>query len=366
MKKQEFKYLTLYETLKREILSGGIPYGHKLPSKRVIASRYGLSILTVEHSIELLVYEGYVKPRERSGYFAVYKPGELFLSESGRGKDRTAKGAEEGEEARTPQRADRKIDPFPFNTLSKAMRKVLLDRSEAVLSKSPNAGLVEFRKAISEYLIRNRGITASPDQILIGSGAEYLYGLIVEAVGRGKIFGIEDPSYEKIRLVYERKGVTIEPMKLGEDGIVSEALNRSHADVLHISPFRSYPSGVTAGASKKQEYLSWAKRGKRIIVEDDFESEFSLLRKPEDTVYGLSGGKNVIYLNSFSRTVSPALRVGYMVIPKDLLEIFRQKVGFYSCTVPAFEQYLLTELLESGAFERHLNRIRRNLRRTGE
>ena len=359
MERKPPKYLTLYETLRNEIVSGSIPYGRKLPSKRELKDRYGLSLITVEHSLELLTWEGYAVSKERSGYFADYRPGEVFLS----GRD----GRKTGNEPEKPEpAAPRKIDPIPFTVISRAMRKVLSDRGEAILEKSPNEGLLCFRKAIADYLSRNRGMAVKPECIFIGSGAEYLYGLIVEAFGRGKTVAIEAPSYKKIRQVYEGKGVRIEELKLGADGILTEALNASRADILHVSPFRSFPSGVTASASKKRAYLNWAKKGKRLVIEDDFESEFSLLRKPEDTVFGLSSGKGVLYLNTFSRTVSPALRVGYLALSEDLAGAFREKTGFYSCTVPAFEQYVLTELLESGAFERHVNRIRRRLRKAGE
>ncbi|MBO4411905.1 MAG: PLP-dependent aminotransferase family protein [Lachnospiraceae bacterium] len=365
MKNHTQKYLKLYKTLRNEITSGALPYGRKLPSKRALAETYGLSLVTVEHSLELLEWEGYVKSRERSGTFAAYRAEEFFRADGSAAEELPeafSAGEAAGAAAESPD--THQIEPFPYSTLSAVMRRVLSEKADQILEKTPNEGLFAFRKAISEYLMRNRGIRVKPEAIWIGSGAEYLYGLIVEAVGEGRVFGIEDPSYEKIRQVYERKGVRIESLKLGRDGIESQALKASKADVLHISPYRSFPSGVTASASKKQEYLSWAGSGGRLIVEDDFESEFSLLRKPEDTVFGLSGGRSVIYLNTFSRTVSPALRVGYMVLPEDLLPAFREKTGFYSCTVPAFEQYVLTELLDSGAFERHLNRIRRKLRQT--
>ena len=369
MKRQLPKYRILYDKLRQEITSGSLPSGRKLPSKRTLAASYGLSLVTVEHALELLEQEGYVASRERSGVTVIYRAGEFLKTPDAIPEENSPSGADRHASQRKTGRASLTGEPFPtfpISVLSKTARKVISEQESGLLVKSPNEGLLRFRTAISDYLDRNRGIRVTPDEIFIGSGAEYLYGLIVEALGPEKTFGIEDPSYEKIRLVYERKGVKIEALKLGKDGIRTEELMRSKADVLHISPFRSFPSGVTAGASKKQEYLDWLKKGKRVIVEDDFESEFSLLRKPEDTVYALSAGRNVIYLNSFSRTISPALRVGYMVLPRALTGVFRKRVGFYSCTVPVFEQLLITELLESGDFERHLNRIRRNLRKAGE
>ena len=137
----------------------------------------------------------------------------------------------------------------------------------------------------------------------------------------------------------------------------------STADVLHTTPYRSYPSGVTANASKRHEYVRWAERHGRYIIEDDFESEFSISSKPTETLFALSEKDNVIYLNTFSKTISPSLRIGYMVLPKHLASLYTEKLGFYSCTVPTFMQYVLTELINNGDFERHINRVRRKLRK---
>ena len=134
------------------------------------------------------------------------------------------------------------------------------------------------------------------------------------------------------------------------------------ADVLHVSPFRSYPTGITASATKRAEYIKWAKEKDRIIIEDDFESEFSVLSKPEDTIFSISGDDNVIYINSFSKTIAPSIRIGYMILPERLMGLFKEKVGFYSCTVPSFEQHVLAEFIDSGEFERHINRVRRKKR----
>ena len=176
-------------------------------------------------------------------------------------------------------------------------------------------------------------------------------------------FEHEVPSLEQI---YRSRGVQVDYCPLGKDGILSDALRTTKASVLHVTPFRSFPSGVTATPSKRREYLRWIGEGDRYIVEDDYESEFSLLRKPEETLFAGAARQNVIYLNTFSRTVSPSFRTGYMVLPRALLPVFELRVGFYSCTVPAFEQYVLAELISSGEFERHINRIRRNERRSSD
>ena len=200
---------------------------------------------------------------------------------------------------------------------------------------------------------------------MVGAGAEYLYGLIVQLLGRERPFALEDPCYAQIRRIYEANGASCTPLPMGEDGIQSAALAGCGAGVLHVTPYHSYPSGVTASAAKRHEYDAWVRERGSLIVEDDYESEFSLLRKVVETVFAAAPMQNVIYMNTFSRTVSPSLRVGYMVLPRRLVSVFHLKVGFYSCSVPAFEQYVLAELLDSGDFERHVNRIRRRERKQG-
>ena len=343
-------YLKLYRQLRGAITDGTYPYGSRLPSKRTLAADRGVSLITVAHAYDILCDEGYVTARERSGFFVSYRGKDLYpVKET---------------PSAPPAPASAPRDAFPFSVLARTMRRTLSVYGERLLQRSPGRGCPELREALSAYLARSRGIKADAGQIVIGSGAEYLYGLIVQLLGRDKLYGIEDPSYGPIRLVYEAAGASCELLSLGADGIRSEALRNSRADVLHVTPFRSFPSGVSASASKRSEYIRWALERNAVIVEDDYDSEFTLSSKSEDTLYSLSDSVSVIYLNTFSRTVAPSVRVGYMVLPSVLDSRFGEKAGFYSCTVPVFEQMLLTELLQSGEFERHLNRVRRKLRKS--
>ena len=347
-------YLQLYGQIKEDIISGVFKYNRKLPSKRTVAEEAEVSIVTVEHAYALLCDEGYVESRERSGYFVIFRASDGF-----------AATRHHTELSRAPQLHESgERYEFPISTLTKTMRRVMSEREDMLLEKSPNAGLLELREAISSYLAGNRGIRADAERIVIGSGAEYLYTLIIELFGKDRIFAIESPSYKKIELVYKASGVRYDSLPLASDGIESTALFASEADVLHTTPYRSFPSGVTATASKRHEYIRWASRGGRYIVEDDFESEFSVSSKPEETLFALSQSDNVIYMNTFSKTISPSLRVGYMVLPERLAADFTEKLGFYSCTVPTFEQLVIAELISSGEFERHVNRVRRKKRRT--
>ena len=306
----------------------------------------------MEHTYALLCDEGYIESRERSGFFVIFRPSDGFVSSS-----------EKPVSHHMPRSTQSSLYEFPFSVLTKTMRRVMSDYGKAILEKSPNPGCPELREAIRQYLARNRGICAGIGQIVIGSGSEHLYSLIAGVLGRDRIFALEAPSYERIEQVYRTAGVSCDFLPLGSDGIESSSLAKTKASVLHISPYRSFPTGITASASKRHEYIRWAEQYDRFIVEDDFESEFSVSSKPEETLFLLSDRDNVIYMNTFSKTISPSLRVGYMVLPKRLIRRFSDKLGFYSCTVPTFEQFVLAELISSGDFERHINRVRRAKRR---
>lgn len=344
-------YLQLYRQVRDDIIRGTYPHGSKLPSKRTFAEETGVSTITVEHAYALLCDEGYIESRERSGYFVSFRTDDGF-----------AAVPYVPHTAPIPHRTGETAE-FPFSVLAKTMRSVISDYGSAILDRSPNTGCLELRDAIRRYLARSRGITADTDQIIIGSGSEYLYSLIVELLGRERIYAIESPSYKQIEQVYRASDTTYRRLPLGNDGIDSGALWATDASVLHISPYRSFPSGVTANASKRHEYLRWASAEGRYLVEDDFESEFSLSQKAEETLFSHTAADNVLYMNTFSKTVSASLRVGYMVLPKPLVAAYEARLGFYSCTVPTFMQFVIAALIDSGDFERHINRVRRRKRR---
>lgn len=345
-------YIQLYNQIRDDIIKGIYPLNSKIPSKRIIASETGLSTVTVAHACALLCDEGYIEARERSGFFVIFRADDGFVPITQNKHIRTAANVH----------ISRDFD-FPFSVLAKTMRNVISDLNAGILERSPNSGCNELRDAIKVYLAQSRGIIADTRQIIIGSGSEYLYRLILELLGKNKVYAIESPSYKMIEQVYRASDVQIEKLPLSDDGIDSAALKSSIADVLHISPYRSYPSGVTATASKRHEYLRWAQKGDRIIIEDDFESEFSVSKKPEETLFSHSPRDNIIYMNTFSKTISPSFRVGYMVIPNHLVDLFENRLGFYSCPVPTYIQLVLADLISNGDFERHINRVRRAKRK---
>ena len=350
-------YLQLYRQIRDDITRQIFRFGDKMPSKRMIAEDTGVSVITAEHAYELLLDEGYLESRERSGYYVVYREADVFPVADENRRERRKPGNSDRRWMNTEERED-----FPFPGYARIMRRVITEYGERIMVKSPNQGLPELRRAIADYLARSRGILVGPEQIVIGSGAEYLYSLIVQILGRNVVYGLESPSYAKIAKVYQANGATCEFLPLGEEGILSEALSRTSASVLHVTPFNSYPTGITASASKRHEYVHWAETRNTVIVEDDFDSEFSGLTKAEDTLFSLEPEKTVIYMNTFSKSIAPSIRAGYMVLPEKRVSEFLEKISFYSCTVPVFDQYVLAECISGGEFERHINRVRRKRR----
>jgi GntR family transcriptional regulator/MocR family aminotransferase len=238
----------------------------------------------------------------------------------------------------------------------------MTEYGEEILVKSPNHGCMMLRQAIAAYLNRSSDILVKPEQIIIGSGAEYLYNVVVRMFGTEIIYGLENPSYKQIRKVYEGMGARCEMLHMGREGIQSEELQGTKAKILHVTPFHSYPSGVTASVKKRHEYLEWAKNHDGIIIEDDFDSEFFMPGKPIDTLFMTDDSQSVIYINTFSKSLSPSIRIGYMILPERLLGKYKETMGEFSCTVPVLDQYVLAEFIERGHFEQHLNRVRRHRR----
>ena len=346
-------YEQLYRAIKEDILSGQIPGGEKLPSKRMLAENLNVSCITVENAYEQLLAEGYINSRPRSGYYV--QPLQMLPS--------VLPYQELPQSPVAIPAAPASAGYFPFSVWAKLMRGVLLDAREQLLQPAPNAGLPALRHAIAGMLRRSRGFSADPECIVIGAGAEYLYNILIQLLGRDNVFGLEDPGHGKIARVYEANEVQIAPVALDEAGACIDSLQRSGATVMHLSPGHQYPTGIVTPIWRRRQLMAWlAESDRRWIVEDDYDSEFRFGGKPIPSMFSMDDVGRVIYMNTFSKTITPALRISYMILPKALMARYRSLLGFYSCTVPSFEQLTLARFLDEGYFEKHLNRMRRHYR----
>lgn len=351
--KQESLYEQIYRSIKTDILSGRYRHGEKLPSKRNLAEQFRVSLVTAENAYAQLIDEGYVRARQRSGYFVEYSGGEQVIQEK--------------EIPSVPERYDdfdeeaEQSDPdvFPFSVWTRLMRSVIPEKGTRLLQPVDSGGAMDLRAAISGYIFRSRGICQPAERIIIGAGTEYLYNMLIQLLGRERCFAIENPGFDKLPKIYALNGVRTQLISLDQSGLCMEELYRSGAEVVHISPAHHFPTGIVMPISRRAEIMEWAGKGDRYIVEDDYDSEFRRSPKPVPTMFGMDNSGRVIYINTFSRTIAPSVRISYMCLPEELYIRWRDRLGFYACPVPAFEQYTLAKFISEGYFERHINRSRK-------
>lgn len=344
-------YEALYRCIRTDILSGRLVPGEKLPSKRALATNLEISKITVEAAYDQLLAEGYIRSREKVGYFVEavqQQPVKQPLPETPAVKahsfaiDLTANGGV----------------GFPFSVWSRLQREVMLDLGEQLLQPMDNQGCRELRHAIARHLGDFRGMQVSADNILIGAGTDFLYNLLIQLLGRDKRYAVEEPGYDKIRRIYAAGGVQCVGAPMDSRGVMPDALK--DAQVLHISPAHHFPTGLVTPMDRRTALLQWAQSAPdRYIIEDDYDSEFRFDAHPMPTMQAMDTAGRVIYMNTFSKTLTPSIRISYMVLPPALMQAFQSRLGFYSCTVPSFEQYTLERFLTRGYFERHINRMRK-------
>ena len=348
-------YEQLYRALRQDILSGVIPGGQKLPSRRAYAERLGLSENTVDAAYTQLLAEGYIRAKERSGYYV-----EALPDASGAPAPAPVPGPETRAQLAPPPHS---AELFPFSVWARLMRSVLLDGGERLLSPIPGQGLYALREAICTCVLRERGIAARPEQVLVGAGAEACYLTLLQLFGRERVYALENPGHRKIARVYAAFGAEIAPIGMDEEGVLPEALAKSGASVLHLSPSHHYPTGVVTPIARRQALMRWlGEDERRYLIEDDYDSEFRFSGLPIPSMQSMDRTGRVVYMNTFSKTITPALRISYMILPPGLLPLWQVRLGFSSCAVASFEQLTLTRFLTGGYYERHLNRMKKHYR----
>lgn len=352
----------LYKCIKNDVIQGNLAPGTKLPSKRMFAKNLGISTITVENAYAQLIAEGYLYSVPKKGYFvqdiSSFAPKEPALSEAIPVPEKKTAPVHQKYFADFVTNQTRP-ENFPFSSWSHLMRDALTNHRDRLLSNPPFEGLPELRRAIASHLHDFHGLAVSPEQIIIGAGTEYLYGLLIQLLGRGRRYAMENPGYRKIAQVYASYGVDYAPVSMDQNGICVEELEEKRIDVVHITPSHHFPTGITMPVSRRYELLGWASKDPgRYIIEDDYDSEFRLKGKPIPNLLSMDVQEKVIYINTFTKTLASTIRIAYMVLPKHLLAPFHDRLSFYSCSVSTFEQYTLAAFIENGDFEKHINRMR--------
>ena len=352
-------YEYLYKCIKNDILQGNIRAGEKLPSKRTFAKNLGISVITVENAYEQLIAEGYIYSIPKKGFYVTDLKKEVETEKKTVTKEMVPiTGGESGYFADfTSNQTQSEL--FPFTVWTRMIREVLGENQIQLMTNPPCGGIYPLREAIAKYLKEFRGMTVLPEQIIIGAGTEYLYGLLIQLLGTDKIYAVENPGYRKIAKIYRSWKVACEYIDMDEEGVQIGELQRKRVDILHISPSHHYPTGIVMPVSRRYELLGWAaKSNSHYIIEDDYDSELRLGGQPIPTMQSIDVSDRVIYMNTFTKTLASTVRISYMILPPPLLEQFYERLSFYSCSVSNFEQYTLGKFIEEGFFEKHINRLR--------
>ena len=355
-------YEQIYEAVRDAILEGRISQGEKLPSTRFQADYLQVSRSTVELAYAQLLSEGYIHSEPYRGYFAC-DVGDLYqlanLADSGKHIDTVRK------ETAVSYRVDfspngMDLSHFPLNVMSRIMKNVLLDEGQQVLeSSSSSFGEENFRQAICDYLYRSRNVRCRPEQIVIGAGNEYLQILLAQMLGRYHGVAMESPTYLRAYRTFQNLGFRVSEVALDDEGMRVDMLEETDADIAYVMPSHQFPLGIVMPMKRRLELLKWAtRRVGRYIIEDDYDSEYRYKGKPVPSLQGIDGAGCVIYLGTFSKSIAPSIRVSYMVLPEQLLDVYEERCGFYACTVPNVMQQTIYHFMQEGFFEKHLNRMR--------
>lgn len=354
-------YEQLYQQIRQEIIDGRLEYGVKLPSKRKLGQFLNLSQTTIELAYQQLVAEGYVESISRKGYFVLAHEELAYVK-------KTPLATRQHLSPSTYIRHDfhpSKIDgsSFPFSRWRKHAKDVIDEHNQSLVSLGHPQGDLALRVEIATYLYHSRGVICSPEQIIIGSGVEQLLPQLIFLLGQHVTYGIEDPGYHATRLILENHGRTAIPIPVDQSGVKVSTLSQTDVDIMYVTPAHQFPSGSILSVNRRRQLVNWAAESPtRYIIEDDYDSEFRYSGKSIPSLHSIDS-ERVLYLSTFSKSLMPSLRIGYMVLPPSLLERYQAELSYYTCSVSRFDQTILTRFMKEGDFEKHLNRMRKIYRR---
>jgi GntR family transcriptional regulator/MocR family aminotransferase len=349
-------YVQLYQFIRSQIESGLMLANEKLPSKRKLSNHLKISQITVDTAYQQLAVEGYIKSVPKSGFY-VEEYGKHNFKIDNRPEEPIIRRKENVYQIDFKTNVvDTKL--FPNTTWAKLAREVLSENNYEMVNITNPQGLYELREEIAKYLQAYRGINVHSDQIILGAGSDLLIGLIIQLIGRTSVYAIENPGYSKVYQIFKNNDVTTVPIGLDEYGLKVSELLQTKTNLVQVTPSHQFPTGVIMPIRRRLELLNWANQDpNHYILEDDYDSEFRFYGQPIPALQGLDNNK-VIYLNTFTKTIAPSLKISYLVLPINLLNKYILNQTYYSCSIPNFDQYILYKFMQGGYFERHINRMR--------
>jgi GntR family transcriptional regulator / MocR family aminotransferase len=358
-------YEQLYTYIKTEIMSGQISFGTKLPSKRKLADFLKVSQNTVETAYEQLVAEGFVEGIPRKGYFVLASEDLEYVQRVNPIKKQSSKRNETIDYNFHPSWIDTSY--FPFNNWRKHARNIIGPENHSLLLTGEQQGEYVLREEIANYLYQARGVHCSPNEVIVGAGIEILLQQLILLLGNSSVYGVEDPGYHVISRILQNYPNKVFPLEVDNEGVRVDELGNSPVDLVYVTPSHHFPYGTVLSANRRIKLLNWAGGlASRYIIEDDYDSEFRYSGKSIPSLQSMDKREKVIYLGTFSKSLIPSIRISYMVLPKPLMNRYKEELSFFQCTVSRIDQHILANFMKEGDFERHLNRMRKIYRRKME
>lgn len=351
-------YEQIYEHIKQEIQTGNICCGEKLPSTRLLAEQLDISRSTAQLAYEQLLSEGYIEAVPCKGYFVCQMEELYHLEHEPVTQEKMAEPHEPNFQYDfSPNGID--LDHFPYSTWRKLSREVLQDDQKELFHLGDARGELGLRTAICAYLHQARGVNVQPSQIVLGAGNDYLLMLLSCMLGMDHRIAMESPTYRHAYDIFKKLGYDCCTVTMDKSGMNVQELRESGANIAYVMPSHQYPLGIVMPIKRRQELLQWAaEQPGRYIIEDDYDSEFRYIGKPIPSLQGSDSHQRVIYIGTFSKSIAPAIRISYLVLPKSLLERYENAGRSFSCTVSRIDQKMVQLFMERGYYERHLNKMR--------
>ena len=350
----------IYNQIKNQILLGELPPDSKLLSIKNLSIELSVSRNTVEYAYQQLHAEGYIYSKPRSGYYVSFIEPEYIASmrpHTGMILEKVSKSPKSYSLDFHP--ACLSPDSFPINLWRKLYIDCLKEDPKQLASYSHPQGDYALRCEIQKYLARSRGVSCNPEQIIVCSGLQDSLSIIAPILReRHSLVGMEDPGHFIPKSVFHNHSFTLSPIPVNSDGLDIDYLQRTHCTVVYVTPSHQFPLGYVMPVANRLKLIDWAETVGGIIIEDDYDSELRYLGKPIPALQGLHPQGNIVYVGTFSKVLSPALRVSYMVLPYRLLTIYHKLFSEYSTNVSLLEQRTLHKFMQQGYWERHLRKMR--------
>ena len=367
-------YMQVYESIKKDLISNNLHTGTRLPSKRLLAAQLGISVNTVDAAYQQLVSEGYLEARAKSGYYVCDLGAHISRADTPSSENTDIKipadivpctNACPAVIDFSPNGVD--LSVLPLAKIRKTIREVFEKEGVEAFSSCDPQGAMSLRNALNKYLRESRGMLCRPEQIILGAGTDYILQLLVQILRSTHDIdsvAMENPVYNKAYQIFTGLQVPVELISLDKSGINMGKLSLSRANLVYTTPSHQFPLGIIMPVNRRTELLAWACAApNRYIIEDDYDSEFRYAGRPIPAISGMDAQNRVIYLGTFSKSLAPSVRISYLVIPPDLLLAFKKNLSYYNTTITHPDQLVLARFIESGDFERHVNRMRTLYRR---